>query len=137
MSYFKAVFFNFLVIFFANHILPGVDVIHPTKLPHVGGELIFAIVLGALNAAIYPLLKAAGQGALIKVIGVAIALNFIAYALLKILPIGIQVSSWQGYAIAAALVSLASCLTNYFEMKKARCHAAGCDSREHHISKHE
>ena len=46
MTYLKSLFFNFLVVFFANHVLPGIEVVKPTKLPHIGGDLTFAIALG-------------------------------------------------------------------------------------------
>lgn len=130
MSYVKSVFFNFLVVFFANHILPGVDVVNQTKLPHIGGDLIFAIVLGVLNGSIFHLLKILGHASFMKVVAVSVVMNFVAYALIKFIPAGIQISSIQGYGMAAGLVVIGSCLTNYFEMKKAKCHASECSHEE-------
>ena len=119
IKYLKSLFFNFLTIFFANHIISGIEVTNQTKLPHIGGDLIFAIVLGFLNSLILPILKlfdrhlSAPRIALISII-----LNFSAYALLKLLPIGIEVSSVDGYIIASVMVALGSFLTNYIEMKQ-------------------
>lgn len=118
VQYLKSLFFNFLTIFFANHIFSGIEVTNQTKLPHIGGDLYFAIILGFLNSLIFPVLKmidrhlSAPRIALISII-----LNFAAYALLKFLPVGIEITSVEGYFIASVVVSLGSFLTNYLEMK--------------------
>lgn len=125
MHYLKSLFFNFLVVFFANHILPGIEVLNQTKLPHVGGDLIFAFVLGAINSLIFPILKLTGKATTMKIAGIALAINFVAYALLKLLPIGIH-ETIEGYCFAALLVSIGSFLTNYCAMKHAKCHASVC-----------
>lgn len=118
MSYLKSLFFNFLIVFFANHILPGIAVIDQTKLPHLGGDLPFAVALGFLNSLIYPLLRLVRKQQTALQIGTfALVLNFAAYAVLRFLPLGIHVSSVEGYIFAALFVTLGSFLTNYFEMK--------------------
>lgn len=123
MYYLKTLFFNFFVVFFANHILPGIDVANQTKLPHIGGDLMFAIALGFINSLIYPLLKLCHQATALKIAGLCLAVNFIAYAILKLLPIGIHVTSFMGFIYAALLVSIGSFLTNFIEMrhKKEGC----------------
>jgi len=123
MYYLKCLFFNFLTIFFANHILPGIVVADQTKLPHIGGDLIFSIVLALLNSLIYPLLKLLDSHlSPVRIALAAIFLNFGAYALVKVVPVGIQIVTLEGYAIPAAVVAVASFLTNYFEMR----HHRGC-----------
>lgn len=119
MNYLKSLFFNFLAVFFANHILPGIDVINQTKLPHLGGDLPFAIVLGLLNSLIYPAFKLLKRHAgVLRIIAVALILNFGAYAILKLISaIGIRVSSFEGYFAASIVVTLGSFLTNFLEMK--------------------
>ncbi len=117
MRYLKSLFFNFLIVFFANHVLPGIEVTDMTKLPHLGGDLLFSIALGLLNSLIYPILKLMGRPAMTRIALVALALNFITYAILKLLPVGIKVVSVEGYLLAAAVVSIGSFLLNYFEMK--------------------
>ncbi len=121
MNYIKSLFSNFLVVFFANHILPGIDVIDQTKLPHLGGDLPFALVLGLVNSLIYPLFRLFHKTPSISRIGfIALILNFSAYALLKFVPvIGIRVSSIEGYILAALLVAFGSLLTNFWEMRHA------------------
>jgi hypothetical protein len=135
MYYLKTLFFNFFVVFFANHILPGIDVVSQTKLPHIGGDLMFAIGLGFVNSLIYPLLKVCNQLSVLKIAGFCLVVNFIAYAILKILPIGIHVTSFTGYFSAALLVTVGSFLTNFIEMKHKKSHCQsttppqdpGCD----------
>jgi hypothetical protein len=119
MKYLKSLFFNFLIVFFANHLLPGINVIVQTKLPHLGGDLLFAIGLGVLNSLIYPGLKVLHKKSsmFVQIALISIILNFGAYALLKLLPFGIHISSVEGYLLPAIVVAVVSFLTNYFEMK--------------------
>lgn len=118
MSYIKSLFFNFLVVFFANHVLPGIDVVNVTKLPHFGGDLIFAIALGFLNSLIFPILKLIDRHlTTMRIAMIALVLNFAAYAILKLLPIGIHLETVEGYILGAIVVSVGSFLTNFLEMR--------------------
>lgn len=125
MYYLKSLLFIFFVVFFANHVLPGIDVASQTKLPHVGGDLIFAASLGFVNSLIYPLLKLMQKATILKIGTVVLVVNFLAYALLKFFPAGIHLMSFQGYLLAAIVVSLGSFLINFLEMKHYRPHL--CD----------
>lgn len=118
MNYIKSLFFNFLVIFFANHVLPGVSVSELTKLPYIQADLFFPFALGFLNSLIYPALRLLDQRvSWFRIAALAFILNFIAYAVLKILPIGIQIVTLEGYLFVAIVVSLGSFILNYLEMK--------------------
>ncbi len=120
MTYLKSLFFNFLIVFFANHVLPGIEP-GEHKLPHVGPDLIFAAALGVANSLIYPILKVIPQGAsLPKIIMVAIVMNLVAYALMKFAPLGIEVTGIESFFIAVGIVSLGSILTNFMELKHAQ-----------------
>jgi uncharacterized membrane protein YvlD (DUF360 family) len=120
MNYIKTFVVNFLVIFLANHILPGIYVLDQTKLPHVGGDVMMAAVLGLLNTLIYPILKLSNHASLIKVALVALVLNFAAYAALKLIPVGISVASVEGYFLAAVIVTIGSFITNFLEYKRQK-----------------
>lgn len=121
MYYLKSLFFNFLAVFFANHILPGILVVNQTRLPHLGADLPFALILGFLNSLIYPLMKAFEfKISVIRLALAALVLNLVAYALVKILTLGIQINSILGYFLAAILVTVASFWTNYLEFKHFR-----------------
>jgi len=119
MNYLKSLIINFLVIFFSNHIIPGIEVADYTKIPHIGGDLIFPFVLGLLNSLIFPILKVINQHmSAMKIALISLILNFAAYGIVKLLPIGILVTSVEGYIFASAAVTIGSFLTNYFEMKR-------------------
>jgi hypothetical protein len=130
MNYLKSLLFNFLIVFFANHLIPGIDVVVQKKLPHLGGDLLFALGLGLVNSLIYPALKVLNRKSSIiaQIAIISIILNFGAYALLKLLPFGIQISSLEGYLFPALVVTIVSFLTNVFEMRA---------QRHHHCSKSE
>lgn len=133
IQYLKSLFFNFLTVFFANHILSGIEVTDPTKLPHIGGDLIYAIILGLLNSLIFPVLKLIDRHLSATRIGlVSIILNFAAYAVVKFLPVGIEVVSVEGYLVASIVVSLGSFLTNYLEMKHFLNHHKSPKPEEKH-----
>lgn len=119
MNYVKGWFVNFLIIFFANHILPGIVVKGPAKLPHIGGEIPFAIFLAILNSLIYPIMKMVDKSmVLAKLILVVVIVNFSAYALLKFMPIDLHVESIEGYLLASVTVTVGSILAHLREMKK-------------------
>jgi uncharacterized membrane protein YvlD (DUF360 family) len=123
MIFLKGLLYNALAIFFANYLLPGINMVHQTKLPSIGSDLPFAIILGLLNALIYPFLKLVDSHFSIFRIALAcIVLNFVVYALLKVVPLGIHISSIEGYVIPAAVVTIVSFITNFFEMRKAKPH---------------
>ena len=118
MRYVKSLCLNFLIIFFADYLLPGVEVMDQTKLFHFKGDLLFPLVLGIANTLIFPCLKWLHRPSSIVRMGVAgVILNFIAYAVLKFLPTGIHVATIEGYIILALVVSVGTCLVNYWELK--------------------
>ncbi len=119
MKYIQGWLVNFLVIFFANHVIPGIVVKGPHKLPHIGGEIPFALVLALLNSLIYPVLRLVDKGALLtKTILATIILNFSAYALIRLIPIDLRVESIEGYFIASTIVTVGSILAHIREIKK-------------------
>jgi len=102
--------------------LPGINVVNKTKLPHIGGDLIFAVALGVLNMMIFPILKLVLKEVnWIKIAIVAIILNFVVYAIVKIVPpIGIKITSVEGYVIVALVVTVGSFFTNFYEMQRSK-----------------
>ncbi len=121
MNYLKCLVINFLTVFFADHILPGLNVTSQTRLPHIGSDLIFAAILGLLNSLIHPVLKLIRQDVtVLRIAMIALILNFAAYGIIRWVSIGIEVQSVEGYILASCVVSLGSFLSNYFEMKRQR-----------------
>ena len=120
MNYLKSLFYNFLTVFFANYLLPGIEVVKHTKLPHIGGDLLFAIVIGFLNSLIYPVLKVMDQKISVGRIAMAASvLSFGAYAIMKFAPLSIEVKSVEGYLLASIIVGAGGFLMNYLEMKRS------------------
>ncbi|EKE08529.1 MAG: hypothetical protein ACD_17C00118G0005 [uncultured bacterium] len=122
MVYLKSLVMNFLLIFFANHVIPGTMIVYPTKLPHIGGDVMFAASLAVLNMLVYPVLrllqKEVGE---VKVAIACLILNFVAYAVIKLIPSsGIKIMTIQGYVILAFVVTVIGFLSNYFEMKQSQ-----------------
>lgn len=119
MNYLKSFFLNFLVVFFAVHVLAGVDVATPTKLPHLGSDIPFALALGFLNSLIEPIFAFLFRPAtIVKLLLAAFGLNFGVFALVKFVSmIGIEITTVEGYLIVSCAVAIASFLTNYLEMK--------------------
>ncbi|MBF8262745.1 MAG: hypothetical protein HW387_410 [Parachlamydiales bacterium] len=120
VNFLKCLAYNFLTVFFANYLLMGIEVEHPSKLPHIGGDLLFPLVLGLLFSSIYPILKVIDQNINLARIGiVAGCLSFGSYAILKFAPLGVEVKTVEGYLLASIVVALGGFLTNFFEMKRA------------------
>lgn len=118
MTYLKSLFINFLAVFFTSHILAGIEVVNPTKLPHVGADVLFALALGFLNSLIVPVLKVVERVPHVAKIALfSLAFAFGAYAVLKFLPLGIEVVTINGYLIASIFVAIVCFLTNYLEMR--------------------
>ncbi len=120
MYFLKTLFFNFLAVFFANHILPGIEVVDQTKLPHLGADLPFALALGLLNSLIFPVMKLIKTPVtILKIAVAALLLNLFVYAIVKFFPIGIDLTL-MGMLYGSIVVSIGSFLTNYLEMKHSR-----------------
>lgn len=121
MVFLKGFAINFLVIFFANHILPGVMVGDATKLPHIGADLLFPLVLGFCNALIYPILGLFQGGRnLLKIAIFALGINLIAYAILALFPEKIRIMDVQGYVFGIGAAFLSGFFTNFFEWRRGR-----------------
>jgi len=119
MSYIKSFLFYCLTIFFANYLLPGVDVVNQTKLPHIGGDLILALGLGVLNFLIGLFVQFRNKSfSFIRVAIVTLILNFGVYAILKLLPLGVFTTSVEGYLLVAGVVSIGSGTLTYIQGKR-------------------
>lgn len=118
MNYIKSLVYNFFLVFFADYILPGVMVTSLTKLPHVGGDIYFAVALGILNSWIVPVLRLAKkEPTFIRIAILSLILNFACYGIGKFIPVGAHVMSWEGYVLVSVVVSIGSFLINFFEMR--------------------
>ncbi len=119
MTYFKSLLINCLVVFFVNHVIPGLEIAYYTKLPHVGGELIFAFGLGFLNSLIFPVLYFFQFSPSHFKIGlISGVVSFGAYSIVNLLPVGIRITTGGAYIWSSLIVWFVSYLTNHLEYKR-------------------
>lgn len=118
MTFLRSLFLNFLVVFFVAHSIPGIEVKTYENVPNIGADIIFAIVVGFLNACIFPALVIIGKGvsfAMIALISAVICI--VAFFLIGIIDFGVHVSTFWGGFIGSLIVCLVSMFTNYLEMR--------------------
>ncbi|HRW58282.1 MAG TPA: phage holin family protein [Chlamydiales bacterium] len=118
MSYFKSLLFNFLCVFFVNHVVPGVEIAYYTKIPNIKGEMIFAFSLGFLNSLIFPLMKLFRlKLSHFKIGMISFLLSFGAYSIINILPLGVKITTPGAFVWSGLIVWFGSYLTNHLEYR--------------------
>lgn len=118
MTYFKSLFLNFLTVFFVDHIIPGVDIAYYTKLPHIGGEIIWAVCLGFLNSLIFPVLRFVHpKPSHFKIGLISFIISFGAYGVVNLIPVGIKISRPEAFVYCGLIVWAVSYLTNHLEFR--------------------
>jgi uncharacterized membrane protein YvlD (DUF360 family) len=116
--YLKSFFYNFLTVFFANYLFPGINIADPSKLPHIGSDLIFSGVVGAANVLIIPMLRLSGQPVTVgRLAAVTCGVNWVAYIVCKFASFGIDILDAEGFFLASTSVIICGFLTGFFEMK--------------------
>ena len=119
MTYFKSLLFNFLCVFFVDHVIPGVEIAYYTKLPEIKGDLIFSFGLGFLNSLIFPILKYFNlKPSHFKIGFITFIVSFAAYSVVNVLPVGIRVTTAGAYIWASLVVWFGSYLTNHLEFRR-------------------
>ncbi len=118
MTYIKSFFINFLTVFFANHVLPGMKIAYYSRLPHIEGDIIFAVALGLINTLAFPMMRLFRIKLNHLRLGlVTFVISFLAYSIVNLLPVGIKVASASGYLLCSLIVWLVSYITNHFELR--------------------
>lgn len=119
MTYFKSLFINFLTVFFVNHVMPHVTISYHTKLPHIGGELIFAICVGFLNSLVFPFLRMFSSTPSYFKIGIfTFIVSFGSYALVNFIPADIKLHTIGAYIWSSLVVWFFAYLTNHMEFRR-------------------
>jgi len=119
MTWFKSLFLNFLTVFFVDHIIPGIEITYYTKLPHIGGEIIWAAALGLVNSLIFPVLRFLHpKPSHFKIGLISFIISFGAYSIVNLIPaVGIKVTRAEAFAYSGLIVWAVSYLTNHLEFK--------------------
>lgn len=118
MTYFKSLFFNFLAVFFANHIIPGLKIEYYTKLPHIEGDLIFAFSVGFLNSLIYPIMRLFSNESHFRIGLASFIISVGSYSIVNLLPIGVHVTTASAFVWCSLVVWFCSYLTNHLELRR-------------------
>ncbi len=119
MTYFRSLLINFLTVFFVNHVIPEVEIDYYSKLPNIGGDLIFSFALGFVNSMIYPvivLLKV--RPSHFKVGLSAFFITFGAYSIVNLLPVGIKLTSAGAFIWCSLITWGMAYITNHIELTK-------------------
>lgn len=118
MTYLRSLFLNFLVVFFVNRVIPGIEVGSFEHVPNIGADLFFSLVVGFLNATIFPALLIFGLKPTLKKMGIlSFIISFGAFALISAISFGVQVTSFGGYLIGSLIVWAVAFFSNYLEWK--------------------
>jgi uncharacterized membrane protein YvlD (DUF360 family) len=102
-----------------NHVIPGVDIDYYSKLPEIGGDLIFAFSLGFALSLIYPIIVIFKVKPTHFKVGLSsFLIAFIAYSIVNLLPVGIKVSSPSSYVWTSLIVWFMGYITNHLELRR-------------------
>lgn len=116
MTYLRSLFFNFLVVFFVDRVVPGIQIASFEGVPDIGADLLFSIILGFLNASIFPFLALMeAEVTRLKLAIISGIISFGAFGIIAIIPFGIQVQNPLGFFLGGSIVCLAAYISNYLE----------------------
>lgn len=116
MTYLRSLFFNFLVVFFVDRVIPGLQISYFEGVPDIGSDLLFSIILGFLNASVFPflaLMEAEVTG--LKLAVITGIISFGAFGIIAVVPFGVQVQSPLGFFLGGSIVWLVAYVSNYLE----------------------
>lgn len=117
MTYLRSLFLNFLIVFFAARVLPGITIEFYENVPNIGADILFSLTVGFLNSIIVPvlvLLEVKINNLKIAVIGFLI--SFLSFIIIGIVDFGIR-ADVLGIILGGSLVWICSYFTNYLELK--------------------
>jgi len=116
MTYLRSLFFNFLVVFFVNRVIPGLEITYFEQVPDIGADLFFSLILGFFNASVFPFLALME----IEITNLKLAIlngiiSFGAFALISVIPFGVQVVSPLGFFLGGFIVWIVAFISNCLE----------------------
>lgn len=119
MFYLKSLWINFLVVFFVNAWMPGLQISSVTRFPEIRADLIFALILAGLNVLICIAFQVIGtQRLLFLRLAISyLTLNALAYASVKFFSFGIHLVHFYGYFLAVVSVSFVGFFQSYKHLK--------------------
>ena len=120
MTFFRSFILNFLIVFFVDRVVPGIEITYFEQLPDIGADLLFSIALGGLNASIFPVLSCTEfKVSRIKQRVISGVVSFSPFGLIALIPFGIKVLNGAGFFLGGTIVWALSYISNYLEWKRA------------------
>lgn len=118
MKYLRSLFLNFLIVFFIDRVAPGIEIANFENVPNIGADLLFALIVGFLNASLFFFLALLEiQITHLKLALMSFIVSFGAFLIIAIVPFGVRVVSPVGILIGGGVVWMMALLTNLLEWK--------------------
>jgi uncharacterized membrane protein YvlD (DUF360 family) len=118
MNYLRSLFLNFLVVFFVDRMVPGIQVNNFENVPNIGADILFSLVVGFLNASIFFFLVILDLDITkLRLALLSFVISFGAFIVIAIIPFGVQVINVWGVIIGGGIVWAVAYFSNELEWK--------------------
>ena len=118
MTYLRSLFINFLIVFFVDRVAPGMEIDSFEQVPNIGADLLFSLIVGFLNASVFPLLFILEMNITLLRMGLmTFVITFVCFLAISIFPFGVRVVSPAGFFVGGSIVWAISFFSNYLESK--------------------
>jgi uncharacterized membrane protein YvlD (DUF360 family) len=118
MNYLRSLFLNFLIVFFVDRAIPGIHIDNFENVPNIGADILFSLIVGFLNASVFFFLALLELTITpLRLALMTFIISFGAFAIISVVPFGIQVLSPLGFFLGSTLVWAIALLTNFLEWK--------------------
>ncbi len=121
MNYIRSLFLNFLVVFFIDRVAPGIEIAQFEQVPNVLADLFFSLIVGFLNASIFPFYAIMEiPFSIQKLAIISFVISFGAFTVIAVVPFGVHVVAFSGVVVGGLVVWATSCVCNYLEWRSDR-----------------
>lgn len=118
MSYIRSLFLNFLIIFFIDRAGPGIEIQNYENVPNIGADILFALVVGFLNASVFFFFALLEINISKLKLGIlSFIISYGAFIIIAIFPFGVRVVNPMGVIVGGTVVWLVAFMTNYMEWR--------------------
>jgi uncharacterized membrane protein YvlD (DUF360 family) len=118
MNYIRSLFINFLIVFFVDRIAPGIEVATYEEVPNIGADILFSMVVGFLNASVFPFLMILELNPThLKIAIMTFVISFASFTAIAIFPFGVRAVDAGGVFFGGFIVWAIAYFTNYLEMR--------------------
>jgi hypothetical protein len=116
VTYLRSLFFNFLVVFFVDRVIPGLEISSFEDVPNIGADILFSLIVGFFNASIFPFLALMeAEVTQVKLVVISGVISFGAFAVISFIPFGIKVLNPLGFFLGGTIVWFVAYISNYLE----------------------